>query len=226
MNRECLDTKIGKLIHAYELGALEPADMESFEAHLLECDFCFEQIEAFEEQAFLLQSGRLVRREIESRKESPSVSKWQRIWTSLWPDSPLPLRPAILLIVVLFLIYPAYRGFLVSGSHNITAVQSISLMPSRSSSTGVLSASDGRDGLISFVVPDAVPGQAYRLEITSADGRVSISDLSYNDFDTYRIGRLIIPAEEMKPGQYRLTISDPDGNTALPSGTFVFIIEE
>jgi len=227
MKPQCTDQQTGKLLHAYELGALESSEAQRFEAHLLECEHCFEQIEAFEEQAFLLHSGRTVRREISrgvTSHESVPSPLFQRFWKNLWPDRPLIFKPAVLLLILMTLFYPAYVGLTSLTGDTVRPVQSISLMPSRSGSTGALSVSADRDGLISFIVPEAIPGQSYRLEIASSDGKILISEASRHD--TYRIGRLLIPARAMKPGEYRLTISDPKGDTVIPSGIFNFVIED
>lgn len=227
MTYQCTDPQSGTLIHAYELGALPSSDVRRFEAHLLECEHCFVEVEAFEEKAALLHSGRLVRRAIKDQLTDPDeVPALRRILNLLWPDTPLVLKPAILLLALMILFYPAYIGLVSSTDDSVRPVQSISLMPNRSASTGSLSVSAERDGLLSFVVPEVIPGQSYRLEIVSSGGKVLMSDASYSGFDAYRIGRLLIPAHLMKPGEYQLIIRDLEGDNVLSSGTFVFVIEE
>ncbi len=42
----CKDREIGKLITLYEFGALSNGDKKKFEAHLLSCDYCFQNLYA------------------------------------------------------------------------------------------------------------------------------------------------------------------------------------
>jgi tetratricopeptide (TPR) repeat protein len=41
---KCTDPSTGQLITRYELGELEPADRERFAAHLLQCDYCYNEV--------------------------------------------------------------------------------------------------------------------------------------------------------------------------------------
>ncbi len=40
---ECIDKEIGKLLHAYELGQLNDQEIELFEEHLMECNYCYDE---------------------------------------------------------------------------------------------------------------------------------------------------------------------------------------
>ena len=37
---ECINPKVGQLLFAYELGALPEEEVEKFELHLFECEYC------------------------------------------------------------------------------------------------------------------------------------------------------------------------------------------
>jgi hypothetical protein len=45
----CLDPKIGRRLLAYSLDRLSPADEIDFEAHMLECDHCFEALRGLDQ---------------------------------------------------------------------------------------------------------------------------------------------------------------------------------
>jgi hypothetical protein len=49
--KSCIDPKVGKFVTAYHLGEiLKDSDKEYFEAHLLECDFCWKKFERLEKE--------------------------------------------------------------------------------------------------------------------------------------------------------------------------------
>jgi tetratricopeptide (TPR) repeat protein len=52
--RDCTNKRYQQLVHAYELGMLREDQRRDFEAHLLECDACFEEVRGFQETARLL----------------------------------------------------------------------------------------------------------------------------------------------------------------------------
>ena len=51
---ECTDPTIGELLHAYELDFLEGEEVERFKLHLLDCEYCSEELKAFDPQVELL----------------------------------------------------------------------------------------------------------------------------------------------------------------------------
>jgi tetratricopeptide (TPR) repeat protein len=51
---ECSHPEIGKKIHAYELGLLDGDELDQFETHLLECDYCYNEVVKFRTPAHII----------------------------------------------------------------------------------------------------------------------------------------------------------------------------
>lgn len=221
MPSTCLDPKLGALLHAYDLRALSEGDAAAFETHLLACDYCFEAVRSFEPYAALLCGDEAVQDELRrALSEVLPPSAGTRPNRALWPrDLPLFLRPAILILIILALIYPAWRGVRPPAATAIRATQSIYLMPTRSGSTAVLTASRGQDGIISFVYSGAAPGRRYDVVISFLDGS-NAHFKTQVEFDSDGIGQLLFPARLMRPGTYQLEINDP--NKSSGGGTQVY----
>jgi hypothetical protein len=210
---KCTDSKLGALLHAYELKALSDEDVERFEIHLLECEFCFEQLKDFEVAADLLVSDKEVKELIkeyapmESSHPEPYLKK---LWQNIWPETSLIFKPALAYLLILLLILPAYYGLKRSTQEEIRPItQTINLMPFRSVGEDVFKISLGKDGVISFLFEDAVAGQSYQVAIESEDGRVAYKNDTFREFDANRTGRLLLPLVKMKIGNYSLVITDP-----------------
>jgi anti-sigma factor RsiW len=50
---KCVDPKLEKMLHHYELGLLSDEDREAFELHLLDCEHCFGRVKKFQATAKL-----------------------------------------------------------------------------------------------------------------------------------------------------------------------------
>lgn len=223
----CIDPEIGKMLHAYELGALPNDDCERFEAHLMECRACFEEAQNFCAESNLLMADASIIKEVAAATggekaygRKPAVfGKFKRL---LWPDTPVMFRPAVALILIALLIYPAYMGFRSNHEREIKTVSAISLMPTRSSVTPEFTIPDKGDVVMSFMYRDAVPGHGYILEITDESGRILIHDDSFTAFDKYGMGWLLIPTDKMKAGEYQLSLSDKDGHSTTETQIYKF----
>ena len=226
---KCKDSDLGNLLHAYELNVLSEEDIERFEIHLMECEHCFNQLKNFEQEATLLSSDDEVRelvREV-SREEYPeSESFLKRIWRYLWPETPLFFKPALAYLLILLMILPVYHGLKKLTENEIRPVQAISLFPDRSTAEEVFKISVGGDGLISFVFRGAVAGESYRVVIESEDGREIFRDDAFINFDEYETGQVLLPLAKMKPGSYRLVITDPRAEPPLNRQEYIFRIEK
>ena len=227
--KKCTDKEIGALRHAYEIGVLADDDMERFETHLLGCEHCFEEVKSFDAESSILREDMTVRREVrlavdQGRETKPSLVA--SLWRFLWPESPLILKPALAYFAIVLLAYPAYRGIVSSGGPDgMREIQSISLIPSRSLSNAVLHASDGKDGLITFVYPGAEVGKDYRLVIERNDGTAVMTNDTFAGFDEYETGRVVVPLNRMDDGLYRLVISDTGVLEPGHEQVYVFEIE-
>jgi hypothetical protein len=226
---KCIDPDIGKLLHAYELKALSEEDEDRFEVHLLECEHCFEELQAFEQKAALLTSDDdvkgLVLEAIEARPIA-TESLRRRIWRYLWPKAPVLFRPALAWVVVLVMIVPAYLGLHKSRISQIGSPQKIVLVAEKSAGDRYFDISLRRDGLIRFIYRDAVAGRSYRVFIESAAGTIFYEDARFDDFDEYGQAELSFPLGRMRPGLYRLVVIDPEGEPGRNRTEYSFTIRE
>jgi len=230
---KCTDLKLSALLHAYELKALSDEDAERFEIHLLECEHCFEQLKGFERVANLLSSDEEVKELIResSTEEYPHPESFlKKLWRHIWPETPLFFKPALAYLLILLMILPAYWGLrevTKPGTETeIGPVQNISLTPFRSTGEDVFKISLGQDGMISFFFGDVIVGESYQVIIEAKDGKVVYKNDSFREFDRYGTGHLLLPLAKMKPGYYRLVISDPRGEPPSNRQEYTFRIEK
>ena len=109
----CTDPDSGALLQAYELHALSDEDTERFRIHLLECEYCFKRFKSFQLESGLLRSDQGVREQVRraaAGRPVPPESLFAHLGRALWPRTPLPLKPALLYLLLLIMIIPAYHG--------------------------------------------------------------------------------------------------------------------
>lgn len=221
--KKCSDSAIGELRHAYELGALSVEDTEKFEVHLLNCESCYEEVSRFDQASTLLRTDMDVRCEArmaaEGRERRPSLVT--SLLRYLWPETPLVFRPAVAFFLLALMIYPAYQGMKGSDS-GLRQIESISLIPSRSTATAVFNEASDHDGLISFVFPGSEVGKEYRLVIEDTEGTEVMSIENFTGFDEYETGRIVVPLGRLNKDTYRLVISDPKGTDPGREQVYVF----
>ena len=100
MIRNCIDRRLGDLIHAYELDMLSVDQRRQFETHLLECDACFEQVKQFADANSLLNFDPDVRKlaaRIESEEAAVVRDRQSRRSRVAWP---LGLAAAAVLVLL------------------------------------------------------------------------------------------------------------------------------
>ncbi|MFH2035877.1 MAG: tetratricopeptide repeat protein [Candidatus Zixiibacteriota bacterium] len=66
----CCDKNIGIKLHHYELGLLEDHERLEFEQHIIDCDYCFEQLTKFQNFSHLMKSDPSVRELISTKATS------------------------------------------------------------------------------------------------------------------------------------------------------------
>lgn len=225
--KDCTNKNLGNLLHAYEIGILSEQECEQFETHLLGCEHCHSMLESFEERASLLATSEKVKEVVgESvRRKSAEEPFITRIWNLIWPKAPLMLRPAVAYILVLLMIIPAYQGLMRSSDEQIRSVQTVRLLPGRSTAENALKVSSGNNGLLSFVFRGAIAGESYRVMIVAEDDEVIFRDDAFKGFDEYETGRLLLPIAELAPGVYRLVITDPRADALIGTREHIFRIE-
>jgi hypothetical protein len=225
--RACMDADVGALLHAYEVGGLAEAEVARFEIHLLRCDHCYEAVRLFAPWAELLRTDGEIHGLVREAAEAPEAadsraSRWGRY---LWPPWPLVFRPAMIYLLVLILLYPAYRGLHYSTTRPVQHIQAITLVPSRSAAAEGAVLQSGRDASIAFVFRGAQPGKTYRVRLTTDQGRVMYEEEAFTGFDNYETGQILFPAERMRPGAYLLELTDPRGNPPQNRQVYHFQIQ-
>jgi len=212
MDNECVDKRAGVLLHAYELGLLSDEEKDQFEAHLMECPYCFNEVKQFMPRGAFLRSSPRIKQELaKGLKESVQGGGYgERLKRYFWPKAPYIYRPAILYALILILLLPAIGGlrYLLRTEEEsaVRPVQTIFLTTTRSLQRSVFKIAEGVDGAIFFSCPGIKEGSEYQLEIALEDGREIFSDDHFRDFDERKSGQLLYPRELMTPGNYLLVI--------------------
>ena len=225
--KQCTNSQLGALLHAYELRTLSEAEIEQFEIHLLECEYCFDEVQSFAEESSYLVSDEAVKNLIAGFHDSPLPAPLakKRLWKFLWPsETPYFLRPAILYIIILLMIIPVFRDLVSLPDRQVRPIQAINLLPIRSAEHPVLKLSVGDEGLINFVFDGAESGKSYIVEIKSVDGSTIYMDSDYREFDRFQTGRLVLPLSRLNTGDYILTITDPAARPPYDRKEYSFIV--
>ncbi len=221
--RGCIDQEVGDLRHSYELGLLTDEEADRFSAHILICDCCFAELQRFETHAGLLLGHELIRNEVASGDRVRGVEPFgarMRRW--LWPDAPLLFRPAVALLLIALLVYPAWLG--VIDSNSLSPLSEISLLPTRSSTTGTFNVPDGQDAVISFICDGCDVDGSYLIEIFDTDGSLLERIDSFSSFDEYETGRLLLTGQLTEPGRYLLVISDVTKDSLVVNQRYTYRI--
>ncbi|MBU0984553.1 MAG: zf-HC2 domain-containing protein, partial [candidate division Zixibacteria bacterium] len=167
--RLCSDPAVGYLLHAYELGALSADDTETFELHLLSCEYCFAEVRRLQAEVDSLRFDPEVRDNVERSVASGRGVKTarSRLLNLLWPPAPLPFRPALLLFVLALLLYPAYHGLSPQGDRTVRPMHSVTLVPDRSGVMPSCPLKADHDISVLFIFDGAVPAEKYQLQLSS-----------------------------------------------------------
>ncbi len=218
----CTDKDTGKMLHAYELQTLTDDEQNSFEQHLLCCDYCHSKVkeflpyalEMYNNQEFALHAKR-------QTQETRSGNRPKSIRKNLWPDVPFLLKPAVSYALVGIV---AITGlWSIDLFHTevdvVKTVQSISLAPLRNSGNIEIKSIDGLDALIQFYVPDGKPGITYVITIIDSDQQ---SIYRNDDFrlQSENRGMFYLNLHPLKTGVYTLNISAFDSTSVLVTYRF------
>ena len=209
--RTCIDPKFRDLLHAFELDMLSESDRNTLEAHLLECESCFDDARSMLHESGLLRHNREIRdliHKIMSKKENHADSVFRRIRNVLWPDNPRLafIKPLIVLILLAAISYPVYQiGFHKSQVYR----QTLNLFPMRGGGINIVHLEKGGDVDINFVFEDVSSGRKYILLIKNLNGDLVYSDSSFSDFNSSGAGSIILPVDKLDAGNYALEIADP-----------------
>jgi anti-sigma factor RsiW len=222
--KNCRQPELGKLLHAYELGMLSDDDRTRFEAHLLDCEACFGEITQLEGVSSLLRDdvdvAALIRREAAPTASKPLLARWRE---SLWPQKNLLLRPAMLYLLLVLAIYPAYRGLKAPDTSFIESVQTLNLTGMRSLTSEKIV--PNKSLAVRFRYVGSEVGHAYVVALTTEQGETLFIDSFFTGFDETETAQLLIPAKLLTVGRYDLTITDPTGIEHNSEQTYTFTIE-
>lgn len=100
MNNKCVNRRLGKLIGSYEFDGLDESDKAAFLGHMIECEYCHDQIYSMEPFAIVFRNHRTAMR---GRQTSASVIPVSSLaWSVLsWATRyAAPLTVSVSLVVV------------------------------------------------------------------------------------------------------------------------------
>lgn len=210
----CNDPTMGAMLHAYELGILSEEEAKQFEIHLMSCERCRTTVAEFEEHAAILRDnervGDATRRSLQAEPEESL--KHAGFWSRLWPEAPLLLKPGLIYIALVAVSIPAIVGVrtMVGRQDLARPAQALRLVPNRTAEAGAVQIKSGLDGVVCFGVTEIVPGKGYDVLVSAEDGQPIFHNHRFTDFDAYGFGNLVIPSGSLRPGGYRLVVTDPD----------------
>lgn len=104
--RKCTNPDVGRMLGLYEFGRLSPIEKEKFENHLLECDFCYQELYDFSPAV------KTIRKNIKEFKKAARIEKttlWQVIDYFLAP--PKPVRLAFAAAILFIMAVVSYKIF-------------------------------------------------------------------------------------------------------------------
>lgn len=203
----CTNPQLSEKLFAFELGMLSDIESAEVEAHIYECEACFESAKKFLPAAGLLRHDPEVKdlagTEIDITREEDEGSKGSLVGGSL-------RKYLLAALLVLAAAYPAYWLAFESGS-TYQVAQVLTLTPMRSSGNNLVSLEMAGEVSIEFVVEEYKPGAEFNLLLTSMGGDTLFSDISYDDFTADGLGAFSLPVGLFRQDSYLLTISDPSG---------------
>nr|MBN2278292.1 zf-HC2 domain-containing protein [candidate division Zixibacteria bacterium] len=202
----CTDPETGRLLHAYELGLLSEEERDRFETHLIGCRFCHDQLVRFAPRGVLLKANDKVAETTRRILQEDHLPAGRRLWKHLWPDRPIILRPLISLIIILLLLWPAYRGLFQNPAEDARPVKEITLIQTRSNQVISFRLKADQNAILAFRYPEGEPGQTHSIRLTKEDSTVIFNSDTFDSFDNFETGRLLLPGGIITPGEYILSV--------------------
>ena len=223
----CINPSLGKLLHAYELKSLSPEETEQFELHLLECDYCFNEVSSMVDEIGALLYDDSVK-ETTAELAGQSIQSGDQpagFWRYLWPiKTPFVFRPAFIYTLLLIALIPAVIGLNLTSSDRVRPIQSIGLVQIRSAEIMSLDRSKGGDAIVNFILDSYTNGDNLSVTIISAKGEVVYIDTNFIGIDDRGIGRLYLAIDEFKEGKYTLEVVNKQKEPPLDKSEFQFMI--
>lgn len=204
---KCTNEKVGRLLHAYEIGVLSEDLVELVEVHILECDYCMNRIKEFGSVTRMLSEDEQVQQEIAALDQASTAQTQPGIWARLFnTDLPLVLRPAFLLVILMILISITALAIVYRPTPKAGPIQEINLIQNRSNNINIVLRTDINSVSVSFICRD-YDSQTTCSVLLEKDGRDTIYySPDFRQFDAYETGRLLLPYSDDIYGNYRLLI--------------------
>lgn len=223
MNR-CTDTKLGGLLHSFELGILADEDKERFAAHVLECAYCHERLISQQAAIDLLRHDPDVRNDVQSAaSESVSPEIDTIPWYRALIATPI-IRYAAAAVLVLAVGLPLYRT-LQDGEDSLQVLQTVTLSATRTAGDNVVRLGRGDAVEILFALPGADKQSIADVRLVSSTGQEAVVLERFDSFDSGGMGRLIVPLDKLAEGIYQLKIRDQRQPTDSVPRTYVLLVK-
>jgi hypothetical protein len=204
---DCVDKKLGQLLHDYELGLLSNEDNRRFEMHLYECDYCLEQVREFMDVSRIISKDPDAVALIENVAEKSDKKK----------TSPY-LRLLIAAILVVIVAIPVYRY----GIYEVPSdeIQTLELLPTRVGGSDVIYLEKGGNVELRFFLAKEYRGAAI-VTIMNIKGDTVVVIPDFSEFDANGMGTIIIPISDFDEGHYSITIV-PSTDSEIPDRIYMF----
>lgn len=223
--KKCSNTGVGDLLHGYELNILNAAEADAFELHMLECEYCRNELVSFEGAAEYIRSSDGSRRIVEDviRSNDSPRSFVQSVVNQIWPRNViLPLRPAFLMVLLMLIVGTKY----VTRTSEMPIPQRIypidrltSLASMRTGEQGKIFKAAERN-VLTVIFNDISIESKYLLKIISkSDGKEHYSNENTR-FNESGATLLLLEPNSLPPGEYLIKLQDSAGNARWPEQQF------
>lgn len=223
---KCTDADAGKLLHDYEMDWLSPEDQERFELHLMNCRYCFREVQRFKLAAILISKDDEIKAAFaDSIHDTAKESKfWLKFLELFWPKTNLLLKPAVFYLVILIILPLAYTGlqYRLFNRGQVKPTQVVDLVTTRGSLQTIRPKPD-YELILNFSYAEAVIGQSYQVTLQTEGGEMLYSNPNLL-FDNRQLAQLAIPFNLLNEGNYFLIIDDIADTTQLGRDTLSFRI--
>ena len=211
---QCTNTKIGQMLHNYELGLLSDEDKKRFELHLYECDHCAGQVREFNDVTrYLLADEAFKGITSKIAREGEADSKPRKFTTVF--------RYLVAATLVLAVAFTVYKIGIYKETPRVT--QTIELNPARMATDNTIYLADGGDVEIKFFVADGFEG-TLDLTIVSLTGDTILSRKDFSGYAATGIGKVQLRVSRFVAGYYILTAT-PDSLSGVPTRVYMFRVK-
>ncbi|MEZ5359800.1 MAG: hypothetical protein R3F48_13355 [Candidatus Zixiibacteriota bacterium] len=227
MNNTCTNKEIGQLLHAYEVGTLSDELVESFELHMMACDYCMARLKEFEHVTGMMKADDEIVREIASLDTAITETSRKKSFLRTFFKSELPfiLRPAFLMAVLIIMAMTWAVTFL---SHPVVEpgpVKELNLIQQRNGGTELVIDEQTAYVSVAFIYLDFNTNRPPAV-LLERDGRDTVYfDSRFLHFDIYKVGRLLIPNNDRILGTYRLLICANESEMPEKCAEYIFSIK-